>query len=52
MDNNIRCFWCGAPKSEASRVKANEDVPPRWLSGGKNVIKSNCVPQCKECQNA
>ena len=52
MDSNIRCFWCGSYKSETSHVRVNEDVPPRWLSGEKKVKKSNCVPQCKECQNA
>lgn len=52
MNNNVRCFWCGTPRSDSFHVRVNEDVPPRWLSGEKNVKKSNCVPQCKECQNA
>ena len=52
MENNKRCFWCGTFGNESSRVKVNEDVPPRWLSGIKKVKKHNCVPQCKECQNA
>jgi hypothetical protein len=56
MNNNEaeikQCFWCGSFTTKENRVTVSEDVPPRWLSGIKKVIKSNCVPQCEECKVA
>jgi hypothetical protein len=45
-----QCYWCGLFDSDNNPVTVSEDVPPRWLTGIKEVKEMNCVPQCEECK--